>query len=96
MEVEAQEAAATAAVALAEAAKVAARMAVGTMATAAKKTTAASNLFTQTRPMARPHQGTQNCTRHRRKTMVSSALLEFYPGIRTYAFLMSSASRTRP
>ena len=38
---------------------------------------AASNLFTQTRPKARPHQGTQICTRHRRMTMVSSALLEF-------------------
>jgi hypothetical protein len=41
------------------------------------ETTAASNLYTQTRPKARPHQGTQICTRHRRVTMVSSALLEF-------------------
>ena len=61
---------------------------------------AASNLFTQThtqtRPKARPHQGTQNCTRHRRMTMVSSALLELYLEIRSYAFLMSSKSCTRP
>ena len=56
---------------------------------------AASNLFTQTRPKARPHQGTQICTRHRRMTMVSSALLEFALEIRSYAFLMSSESRTR-
>ena len=35
------------------------------MATAAVETTAASNLFTQTRPKARPHQGTQICTRHK-------------------------------
>jgi hypothetical protein len=58
------------------------------MATAAVETTAASNLFTQTRPKARPHQGTQICTRHRRKTMVSSALLEFHHEVRRNAFLL--------
>jgi hypothetical protein len=57
---------------------------------------AASNLYTQTRLKARPHQGTQICTRHRRWTMVSSALLEFALEIRSYAFLMSSESRSRP
>lgn len=51
-------------------------MATAAVETTAVETTAAANLFTQTRPKARPHQGTQICTRHRRMTMVSSALLE--------------------
>ena len=53
---------------------------------------AASNLYTQTRLKARPHQGTQRCTRHHRVTMVTSTLLEFHLGFRSYAFLTSGAS----
>ena len=70
-------------------------MATAAVETTAVETTAAANLFTQTRPKARPHQGTQICTRHRRMTMVSSALLELALEIRSYAFLMSSECRTQ-